>query len=193
MGEEDTRERLLAIAAGQFSSRGFRATSIRDIAAAGGMSVSSLYHHFGSKEGVLVAVYRHATELLVRDLRGATEGSLPPAARLRLLLESHLRFLVDRPDQAAVYVLDVEELSDEAAEVSRRAQREVLGIYLQALGELQRGGYLAGRNLRAVAFNIFGVLNWFLRWHRPGGALGAAEVSREVAGFVQYGLIGRST
>src|SRR5438128_5612717 len=44
------RRELLAIAARLFAERGFKNTTVRDIADAAGILSGSLYHHFGSKE-----------------------------------------------------------------------------------------------------------------------------------------------
>ncbi len=49
-----SREQILKAALTLFSQRGFRATSVRDIAAQAGVSTGSVYHHFADKE----AIYR---------------------------------------------------------------------------------------------------------------------------------------
>lgn len=51
----DTRARLIAAAREQFAARGFAAASVRSIAAAAGVDPSLVNHHFGSKQGLLVA------------------------------------------------------------------------------------------------------------------------------------------
>ena len=47
------RSELLAIAAGLFAERGFKNTTVRDIADAAGILSGSLYHHFDSKESMV--------------------------------------------------------------------------------------------------------------------------------------------
>src|SRR5512139_183064 len=47
------REELLAIAARLFAERGFKNTTVRDIADAAGILSGSLYHHFDSKEAMV--------------------------------------------------------------------------------------------------------------------------------------------
>src|ERR1044071_7466199 len=47
------RDELLAIAARLFAERGFRNTTVRDIADASGILSGSLYHHFDSKESMV--------------------------------------------------------------------------------------------------------------------------------------------
>ena len=51
----DTRAALIAAAREQFAARGFSGTSVRSIAAAAGVDASLVNHHFGGKEGLLVA------------------------------------------------------------------------------------------------------------------------------------------
>ncbi|NQV07841.1 TetR/AcrR family transcriptional regulator, partial [bacterium] len=103
-----TRERILAEAAILFASKGFHATSTRDIAQAVGIRQPSLFHHFPSKQDVLV-------ELLDRDLRpalaliGAMRSAHAPAAtRLYAYLHTDLAALIDFPfDARGLYNDDV--------------------------------------------------------------------------------------
>ena len=53
---EDKRERLAAAARPLFAERGFANTTTADIAAAAGVSEGLLFHHFGSKRGILGAL-----------------------------------------------------------------------------------------------------------------------------------------
>jgi TetR/AcrR family transcriptional regulator len=55
---EAGRERLLKAAMRLFASRGYAATSVRDIVSAAGVTAPSLYHHFGNKEGLFLAIMR---------------------------------------------------------------------------------------------------------------------------------------
>jgi AcrR family transcriptional regulator len=54
------RERLLAAAVRLFAANGYAATSVRDIVRAAGVTAPVLYHHFGSKEGLFLAIVRES-------------------------------------------------------------------------------------------------------------------------------------
>jgi AcrR family transcriptional regulator len=65
------RERLLAAALELFTTRGYAATTVREIVAAAGVSKPSLYYYFGRKEGIYLelmqntyATFRERTALL---------------------------------------------------------------------------------------------------------------------------------
>ena len=64
LDKHDRRGELLAIAAGLFAEKGFKNTTVRDIADAAGILSGSLYHHFDSKESMVDEILRsfHAQE-----------------------------------------------------------------------------------------------------------------------------------
>ena len=51
-----SRERILEAALQLFSSQGYRATSVRDIAAEAGLSTGNVYHHFPDKEAIYLTL-----------------------------------------------------------------------------------------------------------------------------------------
>jgi len=91
---EATRRHLVEAAITLFAERGFRDTSVRDLAARAGTNVAAVNYHFGSKEALYqVAMEQfsaHArADLLggVREILEASEG--PP--RVEALLEAAAR------------------------------------------------------------------------------------------------------
>jgi AcrR family transcriptional regulator len=70
------REAILDAALRAFTERGFAASTIDDVRRASGASVGSIYHHFGSKEGVAAALY-------VEGMRRYQEGFLEALTRER--------------------------------------------------------------------------------------------------------------
>jgi AcrR family transcriptional regulator len=63
---EETREQLLDTAARLLSAEGAAAVSVRRLAAEVGTSTRAIYSLFGSKEGLLTALFRRAAETFVR-------------------------------------------------------------------------------------------------------------------------------
>jgi AcrR family transcriptional regulator len=65
-----TRKRLLAVGTEMFARRGVRSTHAADLADAAGVSVGTLYAHFGDKDGLLEAVLRSGIDELRLGLDG---------------------------------------------------------------------------------------------------------------------------
>jgi AcrR family transcriptional regulator len=55
---EQRRRQVLRAALDCFIQRGYTASTMEDIRAASGVSIGSIYHHFGSKEKLAVALHR---------------------------------------------------------------------------------------------------------------------------------------
>ncbi len=185
------RAKLVATATELFSSKGYQATSVRDIAAAMGMTVSNIYHYFGSKEGLLRAIMDHYSKVLLDQLREVASRDLNPLDGFRLLLSTHLRVAGTRSRENKIFLLDDERLSPEGREDSRRVQREIMAIYTKKMRELAQVGLLRDEELRVQAFNIFGIINWHMRWYRPQGSLSLEETIEKICDFIMLGMIKR--
>ena len=60
--QKTTRDQLIKVAYNHFSKFGYHATSLQKLMDAAHMAKSSLYHHFKSKEEVLIAALKHAMQ-----------------------------------------------------------------------------------------------------------------------------------
>lgn len=92
---EETRQRVQETALTLFREKGFDETTMRDVAAAAGLSLGAAYHYFASKEAIVMAYYnavqeRHAA--LVRDAVRAHPGL---RERLKATFHSKLRIVAD--------------------------------------------------------------------------------------------------
>jgi len=184
----DPKERLMETAIDLFAAKGFSGTSIRDIANAMGVSISNIYHYFGNKEGLWVAILRYSVEELPAMLNEVCALDIDPLERFRLLLKTHLAFSETHRRESKIFFIDEDMLSEEGNRINRALQSEIMDIYLTQLGELRERGLIRTPHIKIAAFNIFGVLNWVLRWHRPGGKMDSAAVYEEVIDFIMHGL-----
>ncbi|HEX5614986.1 MAG TPA: helix-turn-helix domain-containing protein [Acidimicrobiia bacterium] len=95
---ERTRDRVITAARTEFSARGYQPTTIATIAAASGVSETTIFEHFGSKAGIAAAAFTPAITGLTQAL--ADEASAPILTRIR----NHLRRLSDVLHRSPVFV-----------------------------------------------------------------------------------------
>ncbi|NUU22579.1 MAG: TetR/AcrR family transcriptional regulator [Streptomycetaceae bacterium] len=98
-----TRARLLAEAERLFLARGYDKVSVRAVNAAAGMNPAAVHYHFGSKEGLVVALLQQRLGPLWADRLGAlTErraaGWVPGAAELADIIVRPFDRLARTPD-----------------------------------------------------------------------------------------------
>jgi len=82
-------ERLLTVAGRLFAAKGFLGASVREILEAADVSRPVLYYHFGSKEGLYLAVARRAATDYEAALARAAEGPGTAAERIRRVCRVH--------------------------------------------------------------------------------------------------------
>jgi AcrR family transcriptional regulator len=187
---KENKERLLEVAIDLFGARGFKGTSIRDIANTMGMSISNIYHYFGNKEGLLLAILQRSSNELLESLDDALRHSgLEPIERFKALLRRHLTVTHGRAGEAKIFALDEEHLTPEGNEINRRIQRRVLDTYVSELKALKVQDYVRCGDVTVAAFNILGVINWYSRWYRSSGLLSREEVVQEIISFVCHGIL----
>ncbi|HEX4167251.1 MAG TPA: TetR/AcrR family transcriptional regulator [Bryobacteraceae bacterium] len=84
---EETRSRILAAALELFRSRGFDQTTMREIATEAGVALGSAYYYFASKEALVIAFYRQASEEMSAQIENRLNGAKGLESRLRAILD----------------------------------------------------------------------------------------------------------
>lgn len=131
---EQSRELILDATERLMATRGYAATSINDIRKACGLPPSSIYWHFGSKEGVLAAVMERGANRFFAAIPTSedAEGQL---AVLSTLQSQHPDFL------RLFYMLSLERGTDPAvAAVIRRVRDTAIGRFRDAITPLLPAG-----------------------------------------------------
>ena len=154
----------MEVALDLFADQGYEATSMRDIAAALGLSPGAFYHHFPSKEAVLVAVCLPLVDGMVRFAEEAKETPDVGVAMLEPYLDvllAHGRLLrLVAGDSAVIRVADIGPPIREAAETIQVALETSTGadplVVGCAIGALHGGAqaYAAEESDRAEARSL---------------------------------------
>jgi AcrR family transcriptional regulator len=96
----DTRGIAIASARKLFLSRGLEATRIEDVRDDSGISTGSLYHHFGSKQGLLEAVVIAALTAHKRALLEKLSPNLSAKLAVHAVIASTAIWISENPDAA---------------------------------------------------------------------------------------------
>ena len=108
-----SRERLLESAKALFAERGYEATSTAAICRLAGTSESQLVKHFGSKQGILEAIFEYTWEQINPSIRLASE-SVPSAwGKLTLIVEMVLNFLAKDQQIRTLFLLEGRRIRDD--------------------------------------------------------------------------------
>jgi AcrR family transcriptional regulator len=164
-------ERILQSALSLFSEKGYDATSVREICEASGITKPTLYHFYGSKEGVYRALVHGTLDRVREDMTRAIAGEGTLRDRLRRLTRTYFEAARGEPDLARfilalthdppssaprtdflrfyddilVHVTRAIETGEARGEVGPGPVDVRLLVLMGALGEAAHGYLLAGR------------------------------------------------
>ena len=126
------REALLEAAKGVLHDRGYAALSTREVAAAAGVPLSQIHYHFGSKQGLVLALFEYLdAELLERQQAMYSDPSLSLADQW----ERACAYLDE--DLASGYVRVMQELAAagwadaEVGAVVRKSLEDWIGLVIE--------------------------------------------------------------
>jgi AcrR family transcriptional regulator len=130
--------------------KGFGKTSIRDIAAACGMSMGQLYHYISSKDDILYLMHRHSQEMWHQNLADAGfEEITDPIAKLEHGLRISIKYLSEHRDLMQFIFTESKYLDKEHLQkVLEMDDQNVVGFYRHLLSEIP------GRRLRATESDL---------------------------------------
>ena len=139
---ERTRERILEAATAEFSSRGLGGARVDSIARAAGVNKRMLYHYFGNKEDLFLAVLERAYEKIRGQESALRLENLAPVEAMKRLVRFTFRYFVD--NQYFVALLNSENLH-RARHIHRSARVTSINSPLIAIiGRILRRGRAAG-------------------------------------------------
>jgi AcrR family transcriptional regulator len=183
------RDQIIRSAADLFREKGYRASTLDDIAARLSMSKATLYTYFRAKEEMLAAISRETIEGFTRELGLVLRSSLAPEEKLRRVVRQHVRFVIANRSFLTVF------FSEEASLPARLARQLAAqkdhydkGVESVVLEGIRRGVF---REMppRLVVFGLLGMLNWVYKWYNPAGRWGAEEVSAAFLALIEDGLL----
>lgn len=101
-----------------FLEKGFKGTSMRQIAEAAGVGKSTLYDYFKSKDEILVSYFEDAIQELTEGAKDIVSQEISISDKIKRILEMHLTYLIDNK---ALYL----KLSAEIQTLSLGSQKQI--------------------------------------------------------------------
>jgi AcrR family transcriptional regulator len=183
------RENILAAAIQLFAEYGYHAAPLRDIARLAGIQAASIYHHYPSKQALLVEIME--THML--RLNGALTSLLhehdDPQRRLYAAIASHIRLHTSY--KAEFFIIDTE-----IRALDGEGKAYILSLrdtYERLLQELLRDGMQRGifrdSDVKVTSYAVIAMCTEVATWFRPGGRLSVQQVIDIYSRIIARGLL----
>ncbi|MCW2238649.1 TetR/AcrR family transcriptional regulator [Azospirillum canadense] len=149
----DVRQKVRDAALALFAQKGVKATTIKDIARAAGVSEGALYRHWASKEDLAADLFAAEYTALSQALREAA-GTGPAPDRLRRVIEWAFRLVEAAPDRARFLLLS----QHDGLPLVPDGQETPVDVVCAIIGAGIKEGSVRDANCEALAHIVIGAI-----------------------------------
>ncbi|MDQ6847816.1 MAG: TetR/AcrR family transcriptional regulator [Candidatus Dormibacteraeota bacterium] len=181
----EREEQLLDVAQAVFAERGFRASSMDEIALRAGVTKPVLYDHFGSKDGLIAACIRQAGGQLLRDVDSAVTAASGAAQILEAGFAAFFSF-VESFGQGWFMLIGESSVLGPAADAVESIRRQQAAYVAEKLA-VELPGTLPD-HLGAFAEGIIGAAERVALWRRDRADVTAEDATAILMALVWGGL-----
>jgi AcrR family transcriptional regulator len=182
MPENVTRQKMLNKARALFWSKGYNATSVRDIARAYGCKPANVYNFFSKKEDMIIDPIK-----VLED-----DETTHPEEQLRLLIESHLKITLSHR-RSAKLLFDVE--LDSLSASKRKKIVNMRDSYDRIIRKIIRrgidAGYFPDIDTKLAGFMIASMITRTRLWYHLKKGVSVPELADFIYRFALNGLGGQ--
>jgi AcrR family transcriptional regulator/DNA-binding XRE family transcriptional regulator len=174
-------DRVLRAAIDAFVETGYHGSTMRTIAQRAGLSVPGVYHHYPSKQALLVRIFDLTMDELDWRLTAARDSQSGPLARLAALVEALALFHTLRSDLAFIGASEMRSvegphrrrIAARRSAVQRLLDAEIAAAAAAGLARTEQPAETG----RAIATMCTSLPQWF----RPGGRVSPRAIARAYA------------
>lgn len=113
--DQPTAEAIIAAAEELFLELGFQATRVSEVARRAGVSIGSIYVHYGNKEGLYTALVSRALDIEAEYLDAVLDDAqLHDLEKVVALGEAYLRFFREHPAYFRLLMMPMEPIPEKA-------------------------------------------------------------------------------
>jgi TetR/AcrR family transcriptional regulator, cholesterol catabolism regulator len=184
-------DEILAVSARLFREKGYRATTMEDIAAELNVTKPALYYYIKTKHDLLYAICESAIGRLVEGVRKIMEEPTGVEDKLRKLIFWHVNMFSGHGDMIIVYLGEESELPEDKRTFIRSLSREFETMYRQLLDQGIKEDKFRKMDVPMAVRAISGMCNWLVDWYRPDGQFSADEIAEIFYDLILKGCLKR--
>jgi TetR/AcrR family transcriptional regulator, cholesterol catabolism regulator len=184
------RNELLQLAADLFAERGYKGTTVRDIADEAGILSGSLYHHFDSKESMIDAILSGFVEHMLDRCEGVLGEGGSPAQTFEGLVHVSLEAMGDSRSAILIYQNETSFLIEQPRfYYLRDAHRRFEGIWTGVLEDGIAAGEFRDSIDPKLVYRLIRDTVWGApRWYQPGSSLKPERIIEQYSAVLIHGV-----
>ena len=168
---------------------GYHGTSVDRIAQEAGITKGAFYHHFKSKEELLVLIHQEYAEYQLKVMQEVMAGDLSSKDQLRALIRCIVEAVGLYKPNVTVFFHKRRYLTDKYLQETTE-QRDQLENTFRAVIEngIKNGEFRKDLDSRVTCLGIIGMCAWMYQWFSHDGRLSASDVAETFSSILIEGL-----
>ena len=174
--QPDKRTLIVAAASELFSTRGYVASSMEDVALATRLSKGAIYHYFTGKDEILYAICSEYVGFDVENLELELKSIQGGLEKIRHIISRHVSHYAAHADAAKTLLNEAYNLPPKHFKKVKETERRYYRIVADVLSGFLGPG-VEKEEVTVLAFNLFGMCNWIFSWYNPKGRVSPEQLS----------------
>ena len=174
-----------------FHEKGYRATSLDDIAKELGITKAAIYHYIESKEELLFIIYRQVFDSAFKQITEVTVSHLSPDEKLRRIIWGHINHvLIKNLPMFSIFFGMENELSSKYYKKVLEWKKQYNEIIESTIQEGMKKGLIKDvYPPKLLVFAIIGMCSWLYKWYKPDGKWSGDDISCQFSRLFEEGYL----
>jgi len=168
--------------------KGFKATTMRDIAQNMNFEVANVYNYIESKDALLEFYIFYVLDEFTIFLENILDSSYTPVEKLKLIMSKHIQFAAVEPYKFSLFIYEWRDLSK--PKLAEFKKRRIL--YMQEVTNLIESGIAQGQlrqiDSKFATLMIFSSMRGLLSLAIEDKKLNPIEIEKQLNEFVFFGI-----
>lgn len=183
------KEQITGIAQSLFRTKGYAATSMRDLAREIGIEPASLYSHVRSKEELLQTICFKIARQFFDALHPVLAAELRAEEKLARAIEAHVRVIIDNLDATTVFFHEWKHLSEPHLSDFKLLRNRYEKQFRDLIEEGITRGEFDEVDAHISVKLLFGMMNSLHEWYNPKGKLKQKEIVKYIVETFVHGTV----
>jgi AcrR family transcriptional regulator len=185
------RNALLKQAARAFSSHGYHATSLDDVAKTLGVTKPALYYYVKNKQEILFECHMMSQDLGDRALDHALKTATNNRDIVLLMGRTYIELLTSEIGACAV-LAEINALNPVNRKIIAERRDKFERRFRKLLVDGMADGSIRAVDPKLTVFFFMGAVNWMTRWFTPDGSSSGEEIAQRFVDLLDHAISARA-
>ncbi len=189
MKQLDRRDRFFQESLKLIHQKGFKATTIRDIADQLDFDVANVYNYIDSKESLLVKFLFDISAAFHQGLDHIIESTYSPQDKIRAIVSLNIRLTSQRPYEVSLLVNEWRNLApryrSKFIKEKRAYENKVRCVIEQGI----KSGEFINTNIEITTYSVLASVRWLFDWYTDQSKkMNPLDLEKQLTSFILNGI-----